>query len=58
MHCVCVYAVYVGVACMQVPTEPQEGPDYVGAEITGGCGLPCWCWEQNPGFLLTAEPSL
>lgn len=50
-----VYMLYMQVpTCMQVSTEPQEGTGYPSAEITGGCGLPCWCWEQNMGFLLTA----
>jgi hypothetical protein len=43
--------------------KSEEGVGCTGTEVTGGCELPCGCWELNPCLLeeqpvfLTPEPS-
>ena len=45
------------------PRRPEEGVREPGTGLTGGCDLPCGCWELNMGPLeeqsvfLTNEPS-
>ena len=50
--------------CVQYLQRPEEGIRSLGTGVTGGCELPCGCWELNPGpleeqpVLVTTEPSL
>ena len=55
----------VSVHYMQAdPRRPEERVRSQGTRVTGGCELPCGCWELNLGPLeeqpvfLTSEPSL
>ena len=43
---------------MLCPWRPEKGIRSPGTEVTGGCELPCRCWDlyEQP-VLLTAEPS-
>lgn len=33
---------------LHCPQKPEEGIGLSITRLTGGCYLPCWCWDSNP----------